>query len=72
MGFWNSLKKAKCEDLRRVGECQRSEQKLPCPSADKDGFCTAIIIDQDPYGETWETDSELKGDKCQSSTIQRP
>lgn len=63
MGFWDTLKKAKCEDLRKVGECQLGKEKLPCSSMDKDGFCTAIIIDKDPCGETWEpseTESERR------------
>jgi len=60
MGFWDTLKKAKCADLRRVGECMTDESKLPCKAMDKDGSCTAIIIDQDPCGETWDTDCETK------------
>jgi len=27
-----------------------------CRDMDQDGFCTAIIIDQDPCGERWETE----------------
>jgi len=56
----DTLKKAKCEYLRRIGECQLSQEKLPCSSMDKDGFCTAIIIDQDPYGETWDIAGETE------------
>jgi len=59
MGFWNTLKKAKCEDLRRVGECTTPQEKLPCKAMDDRGYCTAIIIDQDPSGKTWETETEV-------------
>jgi len=56
MGFWDTLKKAKCEYLRSIGECQLSKGNLPCRDMDQDGFCTGIIIDLDPCGETWETE----------------
>lgn len=54
MAFWDSLKKAQCKDLREVGECQTSSDKLPCSAMDRDGYCTAIIIDLDPCGVTWQ------------------
>ena len=53
--FWATLKLAKCEYLRRVGECSMNEQEASeCEAKNEKGYCTSIVIDLDPLGETWE------------------
>jgi len=59
MTFWETLKLARCEYLRRIGECKTPDDKLPCSAMNERGLCTAIIIDLDPCGVSWEKEVEI-------------